>query len=233
MSGALTAGDLASALVAACGVLKINPASVYEAEGRKARILAGAALKAATRSTARAVAKPLRINDQELAPSMLAKKHLTTDMMLEVVEAIGGPAGAAEISQGLASPEAAAQPVSDQPIALEPAAPSVAQGRVVGGEAQDGSAARPVRQGLKPCPESEPLRSRKTADERRDYLAPRAVATPSAPVRPIVRLRAVNQRTVRFSRWLLAADWPLDEVADLFSVNPTALADALEFGVAA
>ncbi len=233
MSRTLTAGDLASALIAACTVLKLSPAEVYETPGRKARILAGAALKAATRCTARALAGPLKIADTELAPSMLARKQITTDMLLEVVEAIGGPAGAAEISQGLASPEAAAQPVRDQPIKLEPAAPSVAQGRIVGAEAQPGAAKPVARAGAKPEPRTEPRRLRKTAVQRREYLAPRAVASASAPVRPSVRLRAVTERTIRFARWFLAADWDFDEVADLFNVNPTALADALEFGVAA
>lgn len=233
MSGTLTAGDLASALIAACVVLKINPAEVYEPGGRKARILAAAALKAAARCTARALAGPLKIADTELAPSMLARKQITTDMLLDVVEAIGGPAGAAEVSQGLASPEAAAQPVELQPIELEPAAPSVAEGRAVIDEAKPRAKAPAARRSADNEAGPESRRLRKTAARGVQCLAPRPVAVASAPPRTVVRLRAVTQRTIRFSRWFLAADWPLDEVADLFSVNPTALADALEFGVAA
>lgn len=38
---------------------------------------------------------------------------------------------------------------------------------------------------------------------------------------------------LRFARWFVQAGWAIEEVADLFDVHEDALADALEFGVAA
>jgi len=38
---------------------------------------------------------------------------------------------------------------------------------------------------------------------------------------------------LRFARWFVQAGWAIEEVADLFDAHPDALADALEFGVAA
>jgi tryptophan synthase alpha subunit len=47
------------------------------------------------------------------------------------------------------------------------------------------------------------------------------------------RLRPMTAKKLRFARWFVAAGWDVEEVADLFDVHDDAMADALEFGVAA
>lgn len=230
-ASSLSAGDLASALVASCVVMGGSPAEVFEPHLRRARILAGAALKAATGLSAVALTKPLRLASTELAPSMLARHRITTDMLLEVVEAIGGPAGAAALSQGLASPEAASAAVEDPAPVAEAIAASTPVSRQPRPTASP--SARKVTEAEVIGGQSSPRRARMTAEERREYLAPRKVATPAEERGPIIRLRPVTARVARYAAWFLAAEWELDEVAGLFNVGATALADALEFGVAA
>jgi len=230
-ASSLSAGDLASALVASCVVMGGSPAEVFEPHLRRARILAGAALKAATGLSAVARTKPLRLASTELAPSMLARHRITTDMLLEVVEAIGGPAGAAALSQGLAPPEAAAAAVEDP----APVAEAIAASTPVSRQPRPASppGARKITEAEVVGGQSSPRRGRKTAEDRRSYLAPRQVAAAIEDDAPVVRLRPVTARVARYAAWFLAAEWDLDEVAGLFNVGATALADALEFGVAA
>uniref|UniRef100_UPI0026EE5BA7 hypothetical protein n=1 Tax=Brevundimonas naejangsanensis TaxID=588932 RepID=UPI0026EE5BA7 len=66
---------------------------------------------------------------------------------------------------------------------------------------------------------------------------PQRSAAPAAPARPMAhgvrRLRPMTAKKLRFARWFVAAGWDVEEVADLFDVHDDAMADALEFGVAA
>lgn len=226
---AVTAGDLASALVASCRVLGVAPDQVFSSEGRKARTLAGAALRAAAGVQPKALARMLRLSPPELAPSLIRRAAITADMMLEVVEAIGGPAGAVALSQGLASPDAATARVDVEAPDLAPVVEAVAQG-----EPRVRAVAEPVAAPAgRATGRKGAGRPRRTAEDRKAYLRPRPVVAASVAEDRAVRLKPLTARVARWAGWFVAADWSVEETAELFDVHPDAVADALEFGVTA
>lgn len=229
------AGQLAMALVASAKIFGIAPDAVFVGNqtARRTRILAGAALKASTGCAANHLATTLRLKGTELAPSMVTKAGVTTDMMLEVVEALHcglpkspsgpkadarplSPATEAKRAPCKAAPKpkaAAVKPVPIKPVAKAetPAAPVVQT-----------IAAPPMRYAV-------PKRKRGRPEPK-----PVAAVAPHA-TRPsaIQRLKPMTAAKLRFGRWFVAAGWEIEDVAELFDVHEDALADALEFGVAA
>lgn len=91
---------------------------------------------------------------------------------------------------------------------------------------------------MRPREAAAPKPARKPAiqSEPRPPARPRAIAAPVAanPVRERSRpFKPVTAKNLRFARWFVAADWPVDEVAQLFHVHPDALVDALAGRLAA
>lgn len=84
---------------------------------------------------------------------------------------------------------------------------------------------------LSPAAEASAARNAKAAAQ------PQRSTAPAAPARPMAhgvrRLRPMTAKKLRFARWFVAAGWDVEEVADLFDAHDDAMADALEFGVAA
>jgi|GEM_PF-3495364 len=230
----ISAGQIASALVAACAEFKVDPASVFEKglmHARASRQLAGASLKAVTGIPARTLAPMLCLSGPELSPSLLSKAGITTDMMLTVVEALGGPGLAADLSQSEAPAEASAAATA----AVREDLPSVAV--VADPPEKGGRKPRAAKPDPKPVAPEPPATKPVTAARRggKGWRGPRAakpvarlVAAPK-----VTRLKPVSADIARWSGWFVAADWDVEEVADLFNVHPDGLADALEFGVAA
>jgi hypothetical protein len=208
---------LALALVAAARIMGVAPEAVFDGRqsARRARILAGAALKASTGCVAHTLAAALRLSGPELSPSMVARAGVTTDMMLEVVEAVNG-----------VTPAAAVRPARDGEARPLPAAAG-AQG--------------PARKAAsKPAAVAERREARPgAAPEARPASGPTSVSTTGPAARParrseaVQRLRPMTAPRLRFARWFVQAGWAIEEVADLFDVHEDALAAALEFGVAA
>ena len=227
------AGQLAMALVAAAKIFGIAPDAVFVGNqtARRTRILAGAALKASTGCAANHLATTLRLKGPELAPSMVTKAGVTTDMMLEVVECLHGglpqPSAKAKSDARPLAPateakrapcKAAPKPKAGQskPSAVEPVAKAASP------VAPAAAVAAPMRYAVPPRQRSRP-----------EPKAPETTA-PSA-IRPsaVQRLKPMTATKLRFARWFVAAGWDAEEVAELFDVHEDALADALEFGVAA
>lgn len=230
----LTSAALASALVCAARVFRVDPSSVFAKEGRKARILAAAALRACTGKAATVLAPMLKISATEIAPSMLIKVGITTDHLLDVVEAMGSP-----VSQPSAAPEAARKPE------VETAAT---------GEASAGASATadaPDRAGsARPAHMTDARRQRRASTPRvvahpkprpgevpeRALPAPRFPSENRVPAnepvqaRPgaLARIKAVSDDIVRWAAQFLVADWDLADVAELFDVDADTLADRLE-----
>ena len=219
-----TARDLAMALVAAAGVVHILPDRVFDPgqTARRARILAGAALKASTGCAGKPLAATLKLAGPELSPSMLVKAKVTTDMMLEVVEAL---------HHGL--PKPASQPAVE-PRPLPSAAEAAGLARKPAAKPADKP--KPVN-AVRPVAEPAPPRASKSAAaprEPRPTARPAPEEAPSDPAATAVRrLKPMTAAKLRFGRWFVTAGWDLEEVAELFDVHEDALADALEFGVAA
>lgn len=225
------AGQLAMALVASAKIFGIAPDAVFVGNqtARRTRILAGAALKASTGCAANHLATTLRLQGPELAPSMVAKAGVTTDMMLEVVEALHGglpkqkadarplaPATEAKRAPCKAAPKPKAAAVKSVPIK------PVAKAETPVAAVVQTVAAAPMRYAV-------PQRKRGRPEPK-----PVQPAAPS-PTRPsaVQRLKPMTAAKLRFGRWFVAAGWEIEDVAELFDVHEDALADALEFGVAA
>lgn len=225
------AGQLAMALVASAKIFGIAPDAVFVGNqtARRTRILAGAALKASFGCAANHLATTLRLKGPELAPSMVTKAGVTTDMMLEVVEALHGglpkpkadvrplaPATEAKRAPCKAAPKPKA--VAVKPVPIKP----VAQAETPVAAVVQAVAVAPMRYAV-------PQRKRGRPEPK-----PAEAAAPS-PTRPsaVQRLKPMNAAKLRFGRWFVAAGWEIEDVAELFHVHEDALADALEFGVAA
>lgn len=212
------AATLRRAIEAACALKSLG---VALAEGqttaaRTVRILAGAALKARFGTPGTVLAERLDVHATELAPSMLAKRDITTDDLLEVIEGMGPcEAPAAEAVPVEASPAA-------MPAALNPAAPPPFVPR----ERKAPKASAPRAVVLPPRPQPAPDRPVPSLPAPRfPSERPRPRPAPSAAV---VRLKPVTADIVRWARAFLASPlWTLDEVSDLFGVHPDALADGV------
>lgn len=228
------AGQLAMALVASAKIFGIAPDAVFVGNqtARRTRILAGAALKASTGCAANHLATTLRLKGPELAPSMVTKAGVTTDMMLEVVEALhlGLPQSRsqpkADVRPLVPATEAKRAPCKAAPkskdskpgksVAVEPVA------KVTEAVATAPIIAAPMRYAV-------PARQRSRPEPKAPEAAAPSALRPSA----VQRLKPMTAAKLRFSRWFVAAGWDVEEVAELFDVHEDALADALEFGVAA
>lgn len=81
-----------------------------------------------------------------------------------------------------------------------------------------------------PPPVSAPVPAKPAAPTgERKPRRPRPASTrPAAPARPdrMARITPLTGRKLRYVRRFMAAGWDVDEVADLFSVDPAAVADA-------
>lgn len=86
----ISAAHVAVAVVTACRLRGVDPATVFERgqENRQARVLAAAGLSARLGFRKTAVAPLLKVFPQEVAPSMLAKAGVTTDGLLAIAEAL-------------------------------------------------------------------------------------------------------------------------------------------------
>ncbi|WP_201463693.1 hypothetical protein [Brevundimonas aurantiaca] len=217
-----SAAQLALALAAAARIMGVAPEAVFDGRqsARRARILAGAALKASTGCVAHTLAAALRLSGPELSPSMVARAGVTTDMMLEVVEAVNG-----------VTPTAAVRPARDgEARPLPAAAGAESPARKAASKPAAVAERREVRPG--PAPEARPAASGPAS-------GPTSVSTTGPAARrarrseAVQRLRPMTAARLRFARWFVQAGWAIEEVADLFDAHPDALADALEFGVAA
>lgn len=206
-----SAGQLALALVAAARIMGVAPDAVFAAgtPARRARILAGASLKAATGCVASELATTLHLSGPELAPSMLARAGVNTDMMLEVAEALNG--GSLPAGRGVSVREA--RPLSAAAEAKSPARKTASKPQAAGADRNSGD--RPGAASKAIIPSRSPRRARSE--------------DPSA----VQRLRPMTAARLRFARWFVEAGWEIEEVAHLFDAHEDALADALEFGVAA
>ena len=220
------AGQLAMALVASAKIFGIAPDAVFVGNqtARRTRILAGAALKASTGCAANHLATTLRLKGPELAPSMVTKAGVTTDMMLEVVEALHGglPKPKADVRPLSPATEAKRAPCKAAPKPKAVAVKTVAQAETPVAAVVQTLAAAPMRYAV-------PQRKRGRPEPK-----PVEAAAPS-PTRPsaVQRLKPMTAAKLRFGRWFVAAGWEIEDVAELFDVHEDALADALEFGVAA
>lgn len=234
-----SAGQLALALVAAARIMGVAPEAVFDGRqgARRARILAGAALKGWTGCVASPLAAALRLSGPELSPSMVSRAGVTTDMMLEVVEALNGVTPAAIAAD--AAPTADVRPARagdarPLPAAAEaetPARKTASEARPVAVE----PVAQPVSALASAVTDTSGMRGVFRVGRR-----PKAVTPPEAPsvrtfarAAAVQRLKPMTSARLRYCGWFVAAGWELHEVADLFDVHEDALADALEFGVAA
>lgn len=87
----VSATHVAVAIVAACRLRGVEPATVFArgcAENRQARLLAAAGLAARLGCAKTAIAPLLKVCAPELAPSMLARAGVTTDELLAIAEAL-------------------------------------------------------------------------------------------------------------------------------------------------
>lgn len=224
------AGQLAMALVASAKIFGIAPDAVFVGNqtARRTRILAGAALKASTGCAANHLATTLRLKGPELAPSMVTKAGVTTDMILEVVEALHGglpkpPSGPKADARPLApATEANRAPCKAAPKPKAAAVRTVATAETPVAAVVQTVATAPMRYAV-------PQRKRGRPEPKQIEAAAPSPTWPSA----VQRLKPMNAAKLRFGRWFVAAGWEIEDVAELFDVHEDALADALEFGVAA
>lgn len=235
MSGAgqavqLTAAHVAVAIVAAAGQVGIDAAQVF-APGRghkKARMMAAAGCCARLGCSKAAAARLFRLEAQRLAPTMLAKAGITLDHMLTVAEALQG-AGLTAGHQ--ASPP---RPLSPAAEASAPARKSERAAAARKPDREDRSTDEEAAGGRR---RRQPPKAASAARNAKAAAQPQRSAAPAAPARPMAhgvrRLRPMTAKKLRFARWFVAAGWDVEEVADLFDVHDDAMADALEFGVAA
>ena len=87
----ISAAHVAVAIVAACRLSGVDPATVFArgcAQSRRARVIAAAGLAARLGGSKRAIAPLLKVCGPELAPSMLARAGVTTDELLVIAEAL-------------------------------------------------------------------------------------------------------------------------------------------------
>ncbi|QFU30296.1 hypothetical protein [Brevundimonas sp. Bb-A] len=228
-----SAGQLALALIAAARIMGVAPEAVFDGRqgARRARILAGAALKGWTGCVASPLAAALRLSGPELSPSMVSRAGVTTDMILEVVEALNGVTPAAMASDVRPVGEGDARPLPAAAEAETPARKAASEARPVTVE----PVAQPVSALASAVTDTSGMRGVFRVGRR-----PKAVTPPEAPsvrtferAAAVQRLKPMTSARLRYCGWFVAAGWDLHEVADLFDVHEDALADALEFGVAA
>ena len=151
----------------------------------------------------------------------------------QVVGAGRGAAGLRwrRVFAGAASEAAEAAPAAEvSPIVEESIPPRVRGGQPAqpaGGVSAEPPLAPPGS--THPCDAA--ARSRSLLERGVDRPAPRAgrVFERRAGAQP-PRLKPVSAAIARWARWFAAARWRLDEVADLFDVDPDALAAAVRTG---
>lgn len=202
---AVTAGHVAIAIVAACRLTGRPPEQVFEkARGNKrARALAAAGCMAALNLTPKAAGRLFHIQSNRLAPSMLRHDGIEAGDVLKVVEALTGPPP---------RPTAATAPMSPS---HKPAPPSPnAEPPVAAGPVADAPPTKP--QSRKPAPRSQPT------------PAPRKANPVRAASRGVERLKSVSDNMVRWSRIYVARGMAVEDLADLFDVDPEALASRLK-----
>lgn len=215
---AVTAGQIAVALVAACRLTGRPPEQVFEeARGNmRTRVLAAAGCLQALGLTPKAAARLFQVRPNRLAPSMLRHDGVEPEAVLAVAEALtGGVTGgvAGDVTGPPPRPAAASTPVSSthKPAPVSPPAD--------GPKVATSPEATAVPQ---------PAAARPPAPEPRARTAPAAV--PANPVRRaggIERLKPVSDNMVRWCRLYLARGVTKDDLADLFGVDPEALAARL------
>lgn len=236
-SPAFGAVQIGQVLVAAARLLKVDPAAVYQTEGRRARILAAAALRSRTSCRATVLAPFFKICAPELAPSMLIRAGITTDQMLSVLDGVDFPGHAGAMPSQAAPPAAeqgAAEPVAKAevvpPRAKAPPVASAVSGADYLTDSRRLRKASAPRAVVHPKPRPGEVPERPLPAPRFPSEQPR----PSPPPQRVVmtRVKAVSADIPRWAGWFLAADWDLEDVAELFEVDSDSLADRLE-GVAA
>ncbi len=253
----VSSAQIGACLVAAARLLKVDPSKLYETEGRRARVLAAAALRSRSGCQATVLAPLLKISATEVAPSMLNRIGITTDQMMDVLDGVAFAPVDGPCPQPPAAPDAARK--------TEPApTPAPDAGRAADVEPAAADAAAKVKPGgrrhAKPRDASSVLGADYLTPEGRLRKAspPRAVEHPKprpgeVPDRPLpaprfpserpkphpvrvqavmTRVKAVSADIARWAEWFMAAEWDLDDVAELFEVDADSLADRLE-GMAA
>lgn len=230
---AFGAAQIGQVLVAAARLLKVDPAAVYQTEGRRARILAAAALRARTSCRATVLAPLFKICAPELAPSMLIRAGVTADQMLSVLDGVDFPGHAVAMPAPIAVAQVPAKPVGQTEDApprdkAPPVATAVSGADYLtdNGRLRKASAPRAV---VHPKPKPGEVPERPLPAPRFPSEQPRPIPQPARLV--MTRVKAVSADIARWAAWFLAADWELEDVAELFEVDADSLADRLE-GVA-
>lgn len=213
------AATVDAALVAACRLRRLDRSQAFAGGNgaRGVRILAGAALKARFGVAATVLAPLLKLASPELAPSMLKRYGVTTDDLLEMVEALGdieGPSVPATPEVGPAPPVA---------VVVRPRPAPVPD---------------PVRTALHPSapPPGQPIKRRlPRASAPRSVAGQTTKSVSSPPVRAhVVSLKPMTPAITRWAGFFLTSPiWTAEEVADLFGVHPDAVIDAVAGRVAA
>lgn len=214
-AGALTASQVALAVVAACRMTGHDPQAIFGPErgNKRVRLIAAAGLMTALRLRPRDVAGVFQVDATRLAPSMLRSADIEADDLLPIAEALrtGGPVETAAPRSGRPQQQAAGADASTRK-------PSPVQTR------PDPPADPP------PAPKPAPL----APPRPRDVERPRPVAANPVCGRAIrersavERLKPVSDNMVRWSRIYVARGVPVRELADLFEVDVEALTDRLQ-----
>lgn len=211
----ITAGHVAVAIVAACGVTGVQPERVFEVRNARSRVLAAAACVSRFGWGRSATARAFHIPASRLSPSGLTLARVTTDDLLTVAEALR----AAGLAAARPQPPAAEAPPSRK---AEPVAQGVEPERPASPEPEP-----PVRAEREPEPE--PRRTRAARPPVRTNPVRRASSAGR-----VTALKPVNDRIVGWASQQVTRGADLDFVAECFGVDPDALREALEpMGIAA
>lgn len=202
MSGAgLTAGHVAVAVVAACRMTGCDPSRVFEPQrgNKRVRLIAAAGLMAAMRLKPRDVCGVFQIDPTRLAPSMLRNADITTDDLLTIAESLRG-VGMMARSRAPSTPQA-------------PAASA------------DTPAHKSTTMQARPDRPQGPV----TDSPRRGRSRSQATTNPvRAPSRPpgrggVAAVKPISDAVVGWARAYVARGVSVEELADLFDVDPDAL----------
>lgn len=230
-----SAAQVSVALAAAARVVGVDIEDVpgLGILARKARILAGAGMRARLGTPNTVLAALVGLHSPELSPSMVRRAGITTFGLLEISEALAGVESGGEPAVAMV---VARRPVAQKAQAKPPRAPHVRKAAKAKPEAVPaplcilapaaGSfAMTPVRLNVGRLEDNLPVPSR--APEIPPRIRSRPL--PRQPERPasrlVSRLKPVTPDIARWASWFAAAQWDLVEVADLFGVHPDALVD--------
>lgn len=197
---AVTAGQIAVALVAACRLTGRAAEQVFEeARGNtRTRQLAAAGCMQALGLTPRAAGRLFQIRSNRLAPSMLRHDGVEPEDVLAVAETLAdGPTGPPSRPEAAAAKGSSAH--NPVPSTTETEAPVAAAA----------------------------TRTTEAAPRPRNAPATRRPNPVRAAGSGIERLKPVSDNMVRWCRLYLARGVAKDELADLFGVDPEALAARL------